>query len=423
MKEEIKWFEEMTQYLFKEYKSLFLKKVVGYEKGSIKKIALLRNQYLDYDDDDNDYIVVDYSLGIYSKDQMQVLKNKIDESSNSYVLEDVKDLWGPPLLNAAWEKSYDYSTDFEMFQHCTVLASIAQKLLEDTEIKPYVMKKTSVFIKSFGDFNEECMLPMYKGTIPETKIRKKVIADFVTTDENKKLLLSLWNKEITEPGKTLFKKIGVNPLPNYPSKSDISKELFKARHILVKKEEDGESKEVRNKAAIASLEPYLEDIKPYTGKKSKKITEAIKEHESACNYLGLWYKGLKDYDHAEKWWKLCYQILPTEAGALNLCLIYKNNKPNYPEFLKICEYLTSIYNKLSSYSQMYAWEYLATAYVLNEEIEKASNTFKTLIKDNPDEEISYYKSLANKALDKLFEQKEKDEKLKNKLLNVFESQK
>ena len=43
MKEDIKWFEEMTLILFKEYKTLFLSKLVDYEKESIKKIALLRN--------------------------------------------------------------------------------------------------------------------------------------------------------------------------------------------------------------------------------------------------------------------------------------------------------------------------------------------------------------------------------------------
>jgi len=137
--------------------------------------------------------------------------------------------------------------------------------------------------------------------------------------------------------------------------------------------------------------------------------------------MGSWYNGIEDYDNAEKWWKRCYQILPTEAGTLNLCLLYKDDKLNYSEFLKICEHLTSIYNKLSSYSQMYVWEYLATAYVLNGEINKACNTFKTLIKENPDEDLAYYKTLANKALDKLFDQNGTDEKLKNKLLNVFEA--
>ncbi|WP_378173975.1 tetratricopeptide repeat protein [Aquimarina sp. SS2-1] len=421
MGEEIKWFEEMTEYLFKSYRSLFLKQLDNYEPESIKKISLLRNQYLDWDEDDNDEVVVDYSLGIYSQDQMRALKNKIDETSVTTVLEDVEDLWGPPGINDAWEDSYNYSEDFEMFQHCVVLANVAQRLLEDPEIKPFLMKKASVFLKSFGDFDEECSVPMYHGKIPEIEIRKKVVEDFVTTKENKALLLSLWNKKITEPGKSFLKKIGINVLPNYPSESDISKELFKARHILVQKEEDGKSQDVCHKAAIASLEPYLEEIEPFTGKKTKKIEEAIKEHERACNYLGLWYKNLNNYDKAEKWWRICYQILPTESGTLNLCLLYKNNKPNSPEFVKICEHITSIYDKLSSYSQMYAWEYLATAYVLNEDIEKASLTFKKLIKDNPDEDIKYYKSLASNALDILFERKEeKDEPLKNKLLSVFE---
>ena len=97
----MKWFEEMTQYLFKEYKTLFLSKIVDYEKESIKKIALLRNQYLDYDDNGDDFVVVDYTLGIYSKEQLRVLKNKIDESAPSDVLENAKDLWGPPNIDNA----------------------------------------------------------------------------------------------------------------------------------------------------------------------------------------------------------------------------------------------------------------------------------------------------------------------------------
>ncbi|QXP58767.1 tetratricopeptide repeat protein [Olleya sp. HaHaR_3_96] len=421
MKEDIKWFEEMTQILFKEYKTLFLSKLVDYEKESIKKIALLRNQYLDYDDNDDDFVAVDYTLGIYSKAQLRVLKNKIDESAPSDVLENVKDLWGPPLINKAWENNYQYSTDFELFQHCTVLATVGQKLLTDADIKPYIMKGASVYLKCFGDFNEECALPMYKGVIPDTPIREKVIADFVTTDENKKLLLSLWNKEITKPGISFFKAIGLTPLVNYPSQSDISKELFKARKILFRVEDEGGSKEASSKAAIASLEPYLEDIIPFKGRKTKKIKEAIQEHESACYHLGSWYSRLKDYDNAEKWWRRCYQILPTQAGTLNLCLVYKNDKPNYPEFLKICEHLASICSKLPSYNQMSVWKYLATAYVLNNELEKAIQSFKTLIKDNPDEDIVYYKSLATGALDKISVLNKKDEKLKNQLLSVFES--
>ncbi|AXO79318.1 hypothetical protein DZC78_02630 [Olleya aquimaris] len=422
MKEDMKWFEEMTQILFKEYKTLFVSKIVDYEKESIKKIALLRNQYLDYDDDDgDDFVVVDYILGIYSKAQLKVLKNKIDESAPSDVLENAKDLWGPPLINKAWENNYQYSSDFELFQHCTVLATVGQKLLTDADLKPYFMKGASVYLKCFGDFNEECTIPMYKGVIPESPIREKVIADFVTTDENKKLLLSLWNKAITEPGISFFKSIGLTPLVNYPNQSDISKELFKARKILFRVEDEGGSKEASSKAAIASLEPYLEAIIPFKGRKTKKIKEAIQEHESACNHLGSWYGRLKDYDNAEKWWRRCYQILPTQTGTLNLCLVYKNDKPNYPEFLKITEHLTSIYNKLSSYSQLYAWEYLATAYVVNGEINKACNTFTTLIKENPEEDIAYYKTQANKALDILFEQNGTDEKLKNKLLSVFEA--
>ncbi|QCE42992.1 hypothetical protein [Psychroserpens sp. NJDZ02] len=262
----MKWFEEMTQYLFKEYKTLFLSKIVDYEKESIKKIALLRNQYLDYDDNGDDFVVVDYTLGIYSKEQLRVLKNKIDESASSDVLESVKDLWGPPPINKAWENNYQYSTDFELFLQCTVLAIVGQKLLEDVDIKPYLIKGASVYLKCFGDIEEECTVPMYKGIIPDTIIRKKVIADFVTTPENQKLLLSLWNKEITTPGKSLFKTIGMTPLSNYPSQSDISKALFKARRILIKKEEEGASKEACKKAAIASLEPYLEDIKPFKGR-------------------------------------------------------------------------------------------------------------------------------------------------------------
>ncbi|WP_179315255.1 tetratricopeptide repeat protein [Winogradskyella undariae] len=400
---------------------MFLSKLVDYDKASIKKIALLRNQYLDYDDDGDDFVVVDYTLGIYSKAQLKVLKNKIDESAPCDVLENAKDLWGPPMLHKAWQNNYPYSTDFNLFQHCTVLATVGQKLLTDADLKPYFIKGASVYLKCFGDFNEECTIPMYKGVIPETPIREKVIADFVTTDENKKLLLSLWNKEVTEPGISLFKAIGLKPLVNYPSQSDISKELFKARKILFRVEDEGGSKEASSKAAIASLEPYLEAIIPFKGRKTKKIKEAIQEHESACNHLGSWYGRLKDHDNAEKWWRRCYQILPTQAGTLNLCLVYKNDKPNYPEFLNICEHLASIYSKLSSYSKMYVWEYLATAYILNNDLEKAIESFKTLIKDNPNEDLAYYKSIADKALEKITVQNKKDETLVNKLLGLFES--
>lgn len=420
MSEEIKWLEEMTEYLFKRYKDFFLKKIKNhnFKSQAIQKVSFLRNQYLDfYDEDDDDEVVVEYSLGIYNQAEIDTLGDKIDEWPST-IVEDIEELWGPPPINDAWENSYDHSTDFELFQHCSVLAIVAERLLNDVYIKPYLSNEVSVYIKIFGDFNEVCELPMFRAKVPTPAVRKKVINDFVTTEENKKLIFTLWNINIKGPGKELFTSLGMTPTPNYPSDSEISKVLFKARRASLCDEDNEESKVKAYTAAIEILKPFLNTIIPYKGKKTKKMEAAFKEHERACNYLGMWYNKLKDYDNAEKWWRVGYETLPIEASALNLCLVYKNNKPNYPEYLKIAQHLVSIFDDLSSYNQMYAWEYLASAYVLNGDLDNASDTFIKMI-ESKEEKVEYYEKLAKREFNRALKEGILENESKSKLVSLF----
>lgn len=397
------WFEEITAYLFEEYKTFFLNKTTNYEKHSVKTLLLGMEGIVVGHDIDNDTAKstsTQYSLGIYTPKQLVTLgPNKIEWPVS--ILEKTENFWGPPSPDTdLWSSWYEVSEKFEQFQLCTVLASVAESLLNDHTIKPYLDKALNVILDIDGKYDT----PMFRIDIPSKAIKEKVVSSFVSTEKNKKLFLSTWNKKTSEPGTKLLKQLGISPLPDYPSKDEIEKVLAHAKreqaiierkwrkegdkgmqeskiktpqltetgknknalkpklptptnkNILKPKmkasitakntwSEEGEIKSKRqsNEIAINILEPYLIDFPPYGGNLSNiplEIKDSLKTYERASNHLGMCFKALGDSEKAEQWWRRCYEVLPGQTGTLNLCILYRGK--NDKELKKINDHLREL---------------------------------------------------------------------------------
>ncbi len=204
------WLEENIELKFEAYKTTFLNKSKSFGEKSVKLLFLHFEieEDIDYDADDWEEETYEqvhrYGLGIFTNKEFGDIK---DLSIYKWKWEPTGDgfFWEPERekFYQLWNQCANLGEHFDRFLNCVILSKVAIMLKNDEELKPYFSDALELKV----DIEYEWNKPRFDKDVPALDVREQIMEELASTEDNQKLLVSLWDNEIKGEGRLFLNEL------------------------------------------------------------------------------------------------------------------------------------------------------------------------------------------------------------------------